>query len=75
LALAWILHRPEITSVALGISGQQQLLDNAGALELVPPVEALAELDRASCEPMIHPYTLFEPGVQALVHGEQSASS
>lgn len=69
IALAWLLHKPEIASVALGASSQTQLLDNLESLKVMLPFDALAELDQASAQPIPYPYTFLDDGLQALVHG------
>lgn len=47
MALAWVLRRPEVTSVLIGASSTAQLDDNVKALErLAFTEEELAEIDR-----------------------------
>ncbi len=36
MALAWVLQKPEVTSVLAGVSSVQQLLDNVGCLRCAP---------------------------------------
>ncbi|GAA2794779.1 aldo/keto reductase [Kitasatospora paracochleata] len=70
LALAWLLSKPEISSVALGLSSPDQLVENLKAIDLTPPLEALAALDQASAEPVPYPYTFLQDDLQReLVHG------
>ncbi|MFI1839317.1 aldo/keto reductase [Streptomyces olivaceoviridis] len=71
LALAWILSKPEITSVAVGVSSGDQLLQNLAALEISLPPEDLARIDEASAQPTPYPYTFLADGIQALVHGPE----
>ncbi|MFS0736677.1 aldo/keto reductase [Sphingomonas sp. 1P06PA] len=48
LAIAWLLSRPQVTSVLLGASKQHQLADNLGAADFVLDDEAIAALDAAT---------------------------
>ncbi|MBV6801894.1 aldo/keto reductase [Xanthomonas campestris pv. lawsoniae] len=48
IALAWLLSRPAVTSVIVGIKRPEQLTENLGALELTLSSEDLAELDQVS---------------------------
>jgi L-glyceraldehyde 3-phosphate reductase len=36
MALAWVLQRPEVTSVIVGTSSVEQLLDNLRAVQSAP---------------------------------------
>ena len=73
LSLAWLLARPEVSSVVLGVSSVAQLLDNLAALEVDCPTDALAALDLASAEPVPYPYTFLDDELQReLVHGPNS---
>jgi aryl-alcohol dehydrogenase-like predicted oxidoreductase len=42
LAIAWCLRNPHVSSVILGATRQEQLLQNLGALELVDRFEPSA---------------------------------
>ncbi|WP_158674696.1 aldo/keto reductase [Streptomyces hoynatensis] len=68
VALAWLLHRPRLTSVALGVSSPAQLRENLASLDLTLPREALSRLDLASRRPLPYPHTFLAPGYQRLVH-------
>jgi aryl-alcohol dehydrogenase-like predicted oxidoreductase len=48
VALAWLLARPAVTSVIVGIKRSEQLAENLKALELALSPEDLAELDAIS---------------------------
>lgn len=48
VALAWLLAKPEATTLVLGARTEAQLADNLGALEVKLSPEDVAELDRAS---------------------------
>ncbi|MEW6071149.1 MAG: aldo/keto reductase family protein [Planctomycetota bacterium] len=45
LALAWILQRPEITSVITGASRPEQVSHNLAALDVVLPADARSEIE------------------------------
>jgi len=45
MALAWVLRRPEVTSAIIGASRPEQIADNAGAVGVVLPEEALRRID------------------------------
>ncbi|MGW1564078.1 aldo/keto reductase [Streptomyces sp. NPDC002144] len=72
VALAWLLHKPAVTSVALGVSSPKQLLENAAALDMELPAEMVARLDAASARPVPYPYTFLEAAYQESVHADQS---
>lgn len=47
MALAWVLRRPEVTSVLIGASSPQQIVENVGALEKLSFSDAeLQEIDK-----------------------------
>jgi aryl-alcohol dehydrogenase-like predicted oxidoreductase len=69
IALAWLLHRPELAAVVLGVSSHQQLLDNLAALDVELSEEMLARLDVASARPTPYPHTFLREELQVLVHG------
>jgi len=48
IALAWLLHRPWVTSVILGAKTEAQLSDNLASTEVVLDAEELATLDKVS---------------------------
>ena len=48
VALAWLLHRPAVTSVIVGAKREDQLRDNLGACDLSLSPEQLHALDEAS---------------------------
>jgi aryl-alcohol dehydrogenase-like predicted oxidoreductase len=56
VALAWVLARPETTSVIFGARSVAQLDDNLPAAKLRLPAEAVARLDEASAPDLGHPY-------------------
>jgi aryl-alcohol dehydrogenase-like predicted oxidoreductase len=48
LALAWLLHKPAVTTVIIGAKKQEQLKDNLGATEIVLSKEEMEKLDHIS---------------------------
>ncbi|PLR35522.1 aldo/keto reductase [Chimaeribacter coloradensis] len=55
IALAWLLARPAVTSVIIGVKRSAQLADNLGATEIVLSAEELAHLDDVSAMPPYYP--------------------
>jgi aryl-alcohol dehydrogenase-like predicted oxidoreductase len=60
VALAWLLHQPQVTSVIVGAKRPEQLADNLGATKLVLSAEQLAQLDAVSRLPAEYPGWMFE---------------
>ncbi len=55
MALAWVLRRPEVTSVLIGASSPEQIVENVGALEnLAFSSEELQEIDKYAEEGKIN---------------------
>ncbi|WP_283646383.1 aldo/keto reductase [Marinovum algicola] len=48
IALAWLLHKPGVTSVIVGARKEAQLVDNLGAANIVLSEEEMARLDTVS---------------------------
>lgn len=55
IALAWLLHQPQVTSIIIGAKRSEQLDDNIAAVEVVLSSEELAELNEVSCLPLEYP--------------------
>lgn len=55
IALAWLLHRPAVTSVIIGAKRADQLADNIAACEVALTADEMAELDRLSTLPPEYP--------------------
>lgn len=69
VALAWVMGRPQVTSVLVGATRREQLEQNlrAAALKLPPDVEAaLTEVSRPESNELDH---FFEATLQEMVHG------
>ena len=48
IALAWLLHQPQVTSVIIGAKRPEQLADNLGSVQIELTGDELAALDTAS---------------------------
>ncbi len=55
VALAWLLSRPQVTTVILGAKTPAQLADNLGSVRLVLDADDLAALDAVSALPPEYP--------------------
>ena len=55
VALAYLLHKPHVTSVIIGAKTDEQLLDNIAATELQLSQEEMAALDEVSALPPEYP--------------------
>jgi aryl-alcohol dehydrogenase-like predicted oxidoreductase len=55
VALAWLLHQPQVTSVIVGAKRPDQLADNIAATALMLDADALAALGDASALPSEYP--------------------
>jgi aryl-alcohol dehydrogenase-like predicted oxidoreductase len=55
VALAWLLHQPQVTSVIVGAKRPEQLADNIGATSVVLTAPELASIDHASRLPPEYP--------------------
>jgi len=60
VALAWLLHQPQVTSVIVGAKRPDQLADNVGATKLVLSADELKSLGEASALPAEYPGWMFE---------------
>lgn len=64
VALAWLLARPQVTSVIIGARDGVQLADNVGSTALALAPEELAELDAVSALPAEYPGWMIERQAQ-----------
>jgi len=55
IAIAWLLHRPAVTSVIVGATRQDQLADNIAACDVELSCDELARLDALSALPAEYP--------------------
>ena len=60
IALAWLLHQPQITSVIVGAKRPEQLADNMGATQIVLSAGELEQLDETSRLPAEYPGWMFD---------------
>lgn len=47
MALAWVMRRPEVSSAIIGATRPEQITENAQAVGVMLPAEALVRIDRA----------------------------
>lgn len=60
IALAWLLARPYVTSVIIGVKRAAQLIDNPGATDIALTEEELSHLDAISAMPPHYPGWMIE---------------
>jgi len=60
VALAWLLHQPQVTSVIVGAKQPQQLADNLATTQVTLSGSELAALDEVSRLPIEYPGWMFE---------------
>ncbi len=60
VALAWLLHQPQVTSVIVGAKRPEQLADNLAATQVVLNEIELAALNKVSQLPAEYPGWMFE---------------
>lgn len=60
LALAWLLHRPAVSSVIIGAKRIEQLQDNLGAVDIAFSAEELQALDAVTRLPAEYPGWMIE---------------
>ena len=60
IALAWLLHQPQVTSVIVGAKRPEQLADNLAATQVALTAAELAAIDAVSSLPSEYPGWMFE---------------
>lgn len=60
IALAWLLHKPGVTSVTLGVRTMEQLRQNLAAAEVKLSAEEMARLDAVSATPVPYPQWMIQ---------------
>ena len=60
VALAWLLHQPQVTSVIVGAKRPEQLADNIAATDVILSVAELEQIDRCSRLPSEYPGWMTE---------------
>jgi aryl-alcohol dehydrogenase-like predicted oxidoreductase len=73
LALAWLLHQPQVTSVILGTKKLEQLNDNLGAVDVVLSDDELRSLAEVSQLPSEYPGWMLGMWSQARVQQLENA--
>lgn len=70
VALAWVAQRPGVSSVLIGASRAEQLVENLAALEIELSKDQHAQLDVAGAPPMLNPYFIFDLPRSAIFGGQ-----
>jgi aryl-alcohol dehydrogenase-like predicted oxidoreductase len=60
IALAWLLHQPQVTSVIIGAKRPEQLADNIAATQVRLDADELARIDEVSRLPAEYPGWMLE---------------
>ena len=60
VALAWLLHQPQVTSVIIGAKRPDQLADNIGSTDVKLPAAELEQIGKVSQLPGEYPGWMFE---------------
>jgi aryl-alcohol dehydrogenase-like predicted oxidoreductase len=60
IALSWLLHQPQVTSVIVGAKRPEQLADNLAATQVQLSADELQALDAVSRLPAEYPGWMFE---------------
>ena len=60
VALAWLLHKPGVTSVILGVRTMEQLRQNLAAADVKLSAEEMARLDAVSATPVPYPQWMIQ---------------
>jgi aryl-alcohol dehydrogenase-like predicted oxidoreductase len=60
IALAWLLHQPQVTSIIVGAKRPEQLADNIGATHVSLSAGELEQIDNASRLPAEYPGWMLE---------------
>ena len=56
VALAWLLGRPGVCTLVIGVRSEEQLAANLAAAELQLSAEECARLEQVSAPPLLYPY-------------------
>lgn len=70
VALAWVTSRPGVSSVLMGASRPEQVLQNAASLDIVFSTEQLARLEAVGAPPTLNPYFIFQMPRQQIFGGD-----
>ncbi|MGH8902313.1 MAG: aldo/keto reductase [Egibacteraceae bacterium] len=70
VAIAWLLHQPDVTIPIIGARRLDQLQQNLGAVDLTIPPKQLAQLDAASRVDLGFPHALLhDAAMRDVLHG------
>ena len=56
MALAWLLGRPGVCTLVIGVRSEEQLAANLAAAELQLSADECARLEQVSAPPLLYPY-------------------
>ncbi|MEW5559185.1 aldo/keto reductase [Enterobacter asburiae] len=56
VALAWVVNRAGVSSVLIGASRAEQIVQNITSLDIILPDESLEKLNAAGAPPLLNPY-------------------
>lgn len=70
VALAWVARRPGVSSVLVGASRLEQLVQNIAALEVTLSPEQQGRLDAAGRPPGLNPYFIFDLPMPTIFGGQ-----
>ena len=73
IALAWVLSRPRVGSLLLGVSQPEQMTGNIAALQVQISDEQLERLDLITALPALNPYHIFQLP-RRIIFGGQSVT-
>jgi aryl-alcohol dehydrogenase-like predicted oxidoreductase len=59
VALAWVAHRPGVSSVLIGASRAEQVRENVASLDIKLSPDQQSRLDAVGRPPLINPYFIF----------------
>lgn len=70
VALAWVARRPGVSSVLVGASRPEQLVQNIAALDVTLSPEQQSRLDAAGRPPSLNPYFIFDLPMPTIFGGQ-----
>jgi aryl-alcohol dehydrogenase-like predicted oxidoreductase len=70
VALAWVVNRSGVSSVLIGASRVDQLVQNVASLEIKLSDDHLKRLEQATMLPLINPYFIFQIPRESLFGGQ-----
>jgi aryl-alcohol dehydrogenase-like predicted oxidoreductase len=59
IALTWLLHQPQVTTIIIGAKRPEQLEDNLAAVDIELSTDELATLNKVSAPPLEYPAWMF----------------